>query len=167
MSDEPISKPVLIHSSLKQYIDNSYGKYWYDDMVDAFEKEAVSALSLAPTDSVTAIKRREDMRPFIIKLMLFVGVSSEYIPLIALLVETLAIRPRDELNTVLSVIAERMGITVKALTHRLDRCFNIYNLDMYDRIKYLTRTLPQTARDALVDLSAYVRVIFFSEAPLP
>ncbi|MCH5350396.1 MAG: hypothetical protein J1F39_00310 [Clostridiales bacterium] len=166
MSEAPISKSVLLRSTLAKYVDRSYGEYWKEDMLDAFECEAVPSLSLSPTDRVLPQKRREMLRPFIIKLLLFVGVSSEYIALVAKLIETLAIRPRDEINTVLSVAADKMCVTEKAISHKIDRCFNIYNLDMYEQIKYLTHTNPQTARDALVDLSAYVRVIFYSEAPI-
>ena len=163
MSDSRYSESVLFRSPLGKYIDNSYGEYWYEDLIDAFECEAVSSLSLSPTDSVIPYKRREALRPFIIKLLLFVGVDSEYIALVAKLIETLVVRPRDELAKVLTFAASKMGVSEKAISHRLDRCFNVFNLDMYERIKYLTRTEPQTAKDALVDLSAYVRVIFYSE----
>lgn len=167
MIDYPITKSVLMRAVLSKYVDCSYGKYWYDDMVDAFEREAVGALSLAPSDSVDFVNRREQLRPFLIKLLLYIGVSSEFIPITAKIIETLTLQPRLELNTVLSVAACQMEITEKALSHRLDRCFNIYDLDMFERISYLTRTEPQTPKDALVDLSSYVRVVFFTEVPLP
>ena len=167
MSDDPIVQSVLRRSTLGKYADSSYGRYWYDDMLDAFEREAVNSLSVAPTDSIPFNKRKERLLPFIIKLLLFIVVSSEYIALSARLIETLAVKPRVELNSVLSVSAKQMGITERALSHRLDRCFNIYDLEIFERISYLTRTDPKTPKDALVDLSVYVRVLFFSEAPLP
>ncbi len=166
MNDFPRAISVLKHSALGKYADNSYGKFWYDDAVDAFESEAVSALSLAPTDSIASKKHKEGIRPFIIKVLLFIGLSSEYYAIIARLIETLAVRPQVELNDVIAQAAAKMNISVKALMHKIDRCFNVYNLDMFERISYLTRTMPMTPKDALVDLSSYVRVCFYSEAPI-
>lgn len=167
MNSIPRSVSVLKRSVLAKHIDNTYGAYWYDDMIDAFEGESVSALSLAPTDSIASKIHREEIRPFILKLLLFVGVSSEYYVLAARLIETLAVRPQDELNNVLRNTADRMKLTQKALASRLDRCFNLYDVQMFERISYLTRTTPLTARDAIIDLAGYVRVVFYSEVPLP
>ena len=131
--------------------------------VEAFESECVQALSLAPVDSEQLFVRYEMLRPFVIKTLIFVGLlpTDKSFVLLARLVETLAVRPDADLSALIKAQAEDAGIEQSTVTRNIDRAFDIRDDFTREKLTYLTKTAPFTARDAIYDLALYVRTKFY------
>ncbi len=133
------------------------------EALSAFETECVQALSLAPCDNEMLFSRYEMIRPFIIKTLLFVGMlpTDKSFVLLARIIEMLAVRPDADISVLIRNEATQTKIEKSTVIRNIDRALNVYDEFTRDRITYLTKTAPFSARDAIYDLAQYVRTKFY------
>lgn len=130
---------------------------------EAFEKECVQALSLAPCDNEMLFSRYETVRPYVIKTLLFIGLlpTDRLFVLLARMIELLALRPDADVSALISNEAEATSLEYGSVVRNIDKAVNVYDDFIRDRITYLTRSAPFSARDAIYDLALYVRTKFY------
>lgn len=153
------------NSVLSRYVSSGDG-YSFDGAAKAFQNEALAALVLLPSDSYFSKRRKELLRPFIIKVFLYIGAipGDGTYGLLARALESFVVRPTEDYNERFDYLAEKAGMTRAALLYRIEKNFNVRDDDAAERISLLTRTKPQTAMDAFFDVINYVRVIFYGGA---
>ncbi len=134
------------------------------EAVKVFANECREALYVAPIDSDYFFKRYELKRPFIVKVLLYIGVmpNDRSFTVIAKLVDRIVSKPDVPLSDCIKYIAEISGVSIPAMSRIIDKCFNIYDNAVYDRITYITNTKPMTSRDALYDVSMYINAKMLS-----
>ncbi len=158
------------HSVIKPSILNRYvmrGDFDTPECVACFNNEVLEALRLYPVGVVTP-RRRESIRPFILKVLIHIGIAPGHYNygLIAKIIERLAVHPGTGVSDLIADIASKTGISVMAIAHNIDSNFDINNSMTYERVTSLTKTKPLTARDMLVDIAQYVRYsILIGESP--
>ncbi len=132
------------------------------EQVEIFERESSALLRLQPNEYRT--KRYELRRLFIIKTLLFVGVTANGngFAVISALIDTLSNRPELDLDNVIDSFAVAHGVASNTIGNIIDKCINIYNADLSDRVKKLTGTDPLTTKDVLCDLALYIRHEYLS-----
>lgn len=132
--------------------------------VKAFVSESVQALSLYPLDADVVEKRFELIRPFIIKILLYLDLGldvNELAPL-ARITETLALHPEIDLNSLVDELSELWQTSPNAIFKLIRKAFNVYDPSFTDKISSLTCSQPFTARDVVSDLAVYVRKMHLS-----
>lgn len=164
---------VLSNSSLsKRFAEYNNGcteKYMdiFAETVNAFERETSVLLDVnADRSCKLNAKRYEPLRLYIIKLLLFVGVTPDgnTLAVLARLIEVLSIYPDTELDTVICDFARSHYSSVRTVERMIDKGFCIYDQQFYERITHLTESAPMTSKDVLCDLALFVRLKYINEA---
>ena len=112
-----------------------------EESIEAFESECVQALSLSPVDGEHTA-RYEMLRPFVIKTLMFVGLSptDKIFVLLARLIETLAVRPDSDLSALIARAAAEAGIEQSSVVRNIDKVFDIRYEFTHYKLTYLTKT---------------------------
>ncbi len=168
MSEIPLilsNRTGIGNTVLSRYV-SSDEDYSFDGAANAFRNEALAALVLLPSDSYFSKRRKELLRPFIIKIFLYIGAipGDRTYGLLARTLESFVVRPTEDYNKRFDYLAEKAGMTRAALLYRIEKNFDMRDADVAERISFITRTKPQTAMDAFFDVINYVRVIFYGGA---
>lgn len=132
----------------------------FDKACDAFKKEATAALTVVRSGLEDSAERFELMRPFIIKVLLYIGIDPDdrVFGILARVLELKARYAEMDINDVISYIASVKDILRTAVNRAVEKSINYYDSDIMDRISFLTDTQPKSARDAICDLAIYVRI---------
>ena len=149
ISGSPIEEFVITHDEATRDTINA---------LDVFVKECREALCVAPIESDFCGKRYEAQHPFIVKVLLYLGINplSKSFLVTAYLIDCIVAEPNLTLSECINKTAELFEIDVTAVSRVIDKHFNIYDAELYRKITYLTHTKPMTAKDALYDISMYV-----------
>ncbi len=131
----------------------------------AFVNEAVSALTVRGRGAEITAERHESVRPFILKILLFVGCNpnKSAFGLIARVIESRVKHPETDIRDVIANLSEMSGTAYNTLNRAVEKSFDIYDNDSMDRVAFLTGTQPLTAKDIINDLAIYVRMQLHSE----
>ncbi len=126
---------------------------------DIFVKESVQALGISPIDSSAVVERFENVRPFILKTLLFIGVDTvgNKLPLTARLIHRLALHPEVGVSQAMNDLAKRARLNYTTISRIVDEALNVYDGFITKNISFLTKSVPVTSRDALADIALYVR----------
>lgn len=147
----------IIGSPIEDYV-NANSSLSYEQALEIFAKECKEALYVAPIDTEYFYKRFEIQRAFIVKILLYMGLTpnSETFTVIARLIDCIVSQPSLTLSECINKVAEVCGVSVNSVSKAIDKSFYIYDNSVYDKVTYLTRTNPVTAKDALYDIALYV-----------
>lgn len=138
----------------------------FDNAVCAFQNESAEALCISQNREFSVNRRFESMRPFIIKILLYIDIFNKInrYAVIAYMIESLATHPNTDINRLIEDVTQKIGIGRSAVIHMIERCFDVYDQSVADRITYLTSTKPVTAKDAMCDIALFVRTRFYNGA---
>lgn len=125
----------------------------------AFADESAQALCLIPLDREATERRYELIRPFIIKILLYLDLGLEVNELapLARITETLALHPETDLNAVIAELSALWQVSSDAVVKLIRKAFNVYDPAFTDKLSCLTCSQPFTARDVVSDLAVYIR----------
>ncbi|MDE6200908.1 MAG: hypothetical protein K2M47_03415 [Clostridiales bacterium] len=138
----------------------------YKNAISAFRRESSVILDFgSPLYSLHGAFRQEAIKAYIIKVLLFVGTkpTGNGLAVLARLTEILTLHPELTLEYVIDDFAKTHAATVDAVTHIIEKYFNIYDNYFCERVISLTGSHPMTAKDVLCDLSVYVRAKYLCE----
>lgn len=137
----------------------------FQEATRAFENECAEVFGISRNSLFSVNRRYEYMRPFIIKILLFLDVfkRTKLYAAIAYIIEKLAIHPETDIAALIDDVV-RLGFIKAAVTRAVENCFDIYDDRVAERIEYLTDTKPVTAKDALYDIALFVRTRFYGSA---
>ncbi len=158
---------VLRQSVLFAYVNNR-SAYSISDRTCAFEaaaaafrQEMLSALEIKPySENPESTDRRELLRPFIVKLLLYLGkIPTEFSFMVAArLIEGCVLYPNANIKDLIEQLAGSVGSTFATIKRLAEGSIEWYDCNVAERITYLTGTKPFNALDALCDLAIYVRL---------
>ena len=137
----------------------------YNRAVTAFRRETSVILGFdSPLHSVYGAFRQESVKTFIIKILLFIGVSpnGNALAVLARLIEMFTVHPELSLEEVISDFAATHQTNIDAVTRIIEKQFSIYDNYFYDRVVQLTKSHPMTPKDVLCDLSVFIRLKYAS-----
>lgn len=137
----------------------------YKRAVVAFRRETSVILGFdSPIHSLFGAYRQESVKTFILKILLFVGVSpnGNALAVLARLIEMFTVHPELSLDEVISDFAVTHQTNVESVTRIMEKHFYVYDNYFYDRVVQLTKSHPMTPKDVLCDLSVLVRLKFAS-----
>lgn len=166
-----ISSSHLEQSVVERYCntDGSDSIESFSKSVQAFKRETSVILRFgSPFYFFGDSLRQENIKLYIIKVLLFVGTSpnGNGIAVLARLMEILTLHPELALEEVISDFAKTHSATVNSVTHVIEKYFNIYDNYFYERVVALTESHPMTAKDVLCDLSVFIRAKYMSKPEL-
>ena len=164
------SDAVLRTSILGVYVDTRFGDAIKDRQVafgcaaEAFRKELMSAMVVRPIDDGDEVTTRyEQVRPFIIKLLLYLGKipTDSTFTVAARLIEACVLRPSANISDLIKDLAQSVGSSFAAVKRIAERSIDCYDDTVLEKIYYLTGTEPFNAIDAICDLAVYIRMKMF------
>ncbi len=149
-----------------RFVDSAIGEYVFGDMgyrkaSDAFRRECQVLFALSVGDGL--VERREDMRNYIVKILLYIGLlpRDNGFAVVARLIETAAIRADMELESVIDGFAKAHGADRAAVERIVEKNFDPYDAELVDRVTTLIGTQPFTAKDVLCDIAVFVRLRYY------
>lgn len=109
-----------------------------------------------------AAKPIEPLKNRILDTLAAIGVSGKdkYIAVSARVIEVVVIRPDMSLEEIIDNFASTHYMTASAVTRIIEKCFDVYDTELYDSLTAVTHTSPQTAKDALFDIAVYLRASY-------
>lgn len=149
----------------RNFVDNVKPDEQFKHAVDAFRRETSVILGFdSPLHSLYGAYRQESVKTFIIKVLLFIGVSpnGNGLAVLARLIEMFTVHPELSLEEVIYDFANTHQTNVDAVTRIIEKHFYVYDNYIYDRVVKLTESHPMTPKDVLCDLSVFVRLKFAS-----
>lgn len=162
---------VLKNSILFGYVDTRSANAVKDRSTafelaaETFRNEITSALTVKPVGEETDSARYELIKPFIIKLLLYLGKipnDSSFV-IAARLIEARVVRPDMNIGDAIKELSDSIGSTLPTVKRIAENCFDCYDESVVERISYLTGTRPFTSLEAICDLAIYIRLKMCSE----
>lgn len=156
MNDRPVPKSAV------------YGASRFDDGItaytaaalDAFERESIEALTVKPMSNAMRLKRREDIKAYIVKTLMFIGVypRDSGFPLLVTVLEKMS--DSFELDAIVRAISKESGLTSSTVERLVVGQFDLMgDPEQAQAVEYLTGAFPNTALDAIYDLALYFKKI--------
>lgn len=136
------------------------------DALSAFRRETSVILRFdSPIHAIFGAFRQESLKTYILKLLLFLGISptGNGLAVLARLVEVLTMHPELTPDYVITDFAKTHRTNFDGVMHIIEKRFNIYDVDFYDRVTAITESHPMTPKDVLCDLSVCIRVKYMRE----
>ena len=151
-------KSRFVDSVLSEYV---FGDMGYQKAAHAFRRECSALFALSVGDGL--VERREDMRNYIVKLLLYLGLlpRDNGFAVAARLIETAAIRADLELESIIDGFASAHGADRAAVERIIEKKFDPYDAELVDRVTTLVGTQPFTAKDVLCDIAVFVRLKYY------
>lgn len=127
--------------------------------VCAFERESVEALTVRPMSAVMRLKRREDIKAFIVKALLFIGLypRDSGFPMLVTILEKMS--DSFEFDDIVQAIADSSGMPPQTVEKLAVGQFDLAEAEQAQAVEYLTGAIPNTALDAIYDLALYLKKI--------
>ncbi len=132
----------------------------------AFVNESAQAFGLEPLDGEGGDKRFELIRPFIIKILLYLdlGLDVNALAPLARIIESTALHPETDLNSLVGELSALWQVSTNVIFKLIRKAFNVYDPSFTDKLSALTCSQPFTARDVVSDLAVYVRAKYLNGA---
>lgn len=146
-----------------------YDDETYKNAISAFRRECSVILNFGgSTYSLYGADRHENIKTYIIKVLLFIGTppTGNGLAVLARLTEVLTMHPELSTEYVIEDFAKTHAATVDAVTRIIEKYFNIYDNYFCERVMALTGSHPMTSKDVLCDLSVYIRAKLMCETGL-
>ncbi len=141
----------------------------FDETVAVFMSESAKALSFDIDGSGHfGALSREQYKTFILKTLLFIGISANGngLAVLARLIEILTLHPVMSPDGAIEQFAVTHSATFSTVERIVEKYFNVYNDRLIMRVTSLTQSQPMTPKDVLCDLSVFVRMNFLQEIKL-
>lgn len=159
-----LDKSFFASSALRNVIIDS--SVDFKQAVAVFRRESERALSFDRDNSgLFGALSREQYKTFILKALLFIGISADGhgLAVLARLIEILTLNPAISPDEAIEQFAKTCSASFGAVERIVEKHFNVYNEQLVSRVTLLTQSRPMTPKDVLCDLSVYVRMNFLQE----